>query len=59
MMKKMKTKFFLCILMIHIFAGAAAATAFCLVKKKKRCFADDVVKKAEKAFREIGDKINC
>lgn len=58
MMKKMKTKFFLCILMIHIVAGAAA-TAFCLVKKKKRCFADDVVKKAEKAFKEIGDKINC
>ena len=59
MMKKMKAKLFVSILMMNLAAGAIAAVVVCCAHKKKKCFLGDVKKKAERAFEEIENKLEC
>ena len=60
MMKKMKAKLFVWILLTHLIAGAVAALVIgCAHKKKKKCLLGNVKEKAERAFQEIEDKLEC
>ena len=56
MMKKMKAKLFVWILLMHLIAGAVIG---CAHKKKKKCLLGNVKEKAERAFQEIEDKLEC
>ena len=45
---------------MHLIAGAVAALVIgCAHKKKKKCLLGNVKEKAERAFQEIEDKLEC
>ena len=55
----MKAKLFVWILLMHLIAGAVAALVIGCAHKEKKCLLGNVKEKAERAFQEIEDKLEC